>query len=68
MNRIKQAICLASLCALALVLSGCSGIHATPSVSPATFLLPGLGQKESQAPPVQGSDLTPVSSGFLAAH
>ena len=34
--------------ALALAGSGCSGVHAQGSVSPATFLLPGLMRNDAQ--------------------
>lgn len=43
--------------------SGCSGINASGSVSPATFLLPGLGQTEPAAAPVA----EPVSPAVLVA-
>jgi hypothetical protein len=51
---------LAIIPALALLLvTGCSGINASGSVSPATFLLPGLGQ--AQPEPVQPTDPVPAS-------
>jgi len=34
--------------------SGCGGIGASGSVSPATFLLPGIGQNAPQANPQDG--------------
>ncbi|MGH7993859.1 MAG: hypothetical protein ACREDQ_10105 [Limisphaerales bacterium] len=41
---------LAMLTASALFLSGCGGINATGSVSPATFLLPGVMMNTVPAP------------------
>ncbi|RME91740.1 MAG: hypothetical protein D6766_11340 [Verrucomicrobia bacterium] len=35
---------LAMLAAGVLLVTGCGGFTASPSISPATFLLPGLGQ------------------------
>jgi hypothetical protein len=39
----------ATLVALLAVGAGCSGIHASKSISPATFLLPGLLKNEAPA-------------------
>jgi hypothetical protein len=39
--------------------TGCSGINASGSVSPATFLLPGLGQNRPE--PVQPEGSIPAS-------
>ena len=39
----------AALVALLAVGAGCSGIHASKSISPATFLLPGLLKNEVPA-------------------
>jgi len=44
----------ASLVLLVAVGSGCSGIHATKSVSPLDFLLPGLMHNMPAAPVVPG--------------
>jgi hypothetical protein len=41
---------LAMLMASALFLTGCGGINATGSVSPATFLLPGIMMNTMPAP------------------
>jgi hypothetical protein len=43
---------------LLLVTAGCSGIHASHSVSPASFLLPGLLKADPPAPAPDA--LTPV--------
>jgi len=47
----------------ALMGAGCSGINASGSVSPASFLLPGLMQNEPSPPPpanpFPGSDPAP---------
>ena len=42
---------LAIFLALPVLGTGCSGINASGGVSPATFLLPGLGQTEPQGRP-----------------
>lgn len=41
---------LATVAVAGLLASGCSGIHAGQSVSPATFLLPGFGHARPGAP------------------
>ncbi len=49
--------------ALALLATGCSGINATGSVSPATFLLPGFGKvraDEAPAIPVSPPEAVPT--------
>lgn len=38
----KQARLIVAICAVA-VFTGCGGFSASPSVSPATFLMPGFG-------------------------
>jgi len=43
-------LCLAMLTALTLSLTGCGGINAGGSVSPATFLLPGVMMNTVPAP------------------
>ena len=40
----------AALLATVLSSAGCSGIHASKGVSPATFLLPGLMKNDAPAP------------------
>jgi hypothetical protein len=51
MNR-KTTLLAALLPAVVLLGAGCSGINASHSVSPATFLLPGFfGQAQPQAAP-----------------
>jgi hypothetical protein len=40
----------AAIIALLVLGSGCSGIHASKSVSPATFLLPGLMKNDAPIP------------------
>jgi hypothetical protein len=39
------------LATVAVIGMGCGGIGANGSVSPATFLLPGIGQVQPQNPP-----------------
>lgn len=55
-------------CAGALLLSsGCSGINTTHSVSPATFLLPGLMKADPQ--PTEGAEPTlPAATGPRVAQ
>jgi hypothetical protein len=57
-----QAVCLLIVIALS---AGCSGIRASKSISPATFLLPGLLKNE--APGAQDSTL-PAPPGDLLAQ
>jgi hypothetical protein len=48
----KTALRAALLPAVLLLCAGCSGINASHSVSPATFLIPGFfGQAQPQAAP-----------------
>ncbi len=49
------------LTACALFLTGCGGINATGSVSPATFLLPGIMMNTLPAP-VTGEPIHNVAS------
>ncbi|MCX6886098.1 MAG: hypothetical protein NTX27_13765 [Verrucomicrobia bacterium] len=52
------------LFALALVvLTGCSGVNATRSVSPATFLLPGVMKYEAPKPASPDQTLPQIGSG-----
>jgi hypothetical protein len=53
-----------ALVALLSLGAGCSGIHASKSVSPATFLLPGLMKNELPA----AQDSIPASPGKLLAQ
>jgi hypothetical protein len=55
----------ASLLAVVALGAGCSGIHASKSISPATFLLPGL--MKNDAPPAQDS-MPPAPPGELFAQ
>jgi hypothetical protein len=47
-----KTLWLAVVPALALWATGCGGIQASHSVSPASFLLPGLLQKDSKNPEI----------------
>jgi hypothetical protein len=51
-----HSIWLALLALLSVIGAGCSGINASHSVSPATFLLPGLGRVEPANPSQDTSD------------
>lgn len=50
MNKVKRLIPVAGLALAVAVLTGCSGINSTQSVSPASFLLPGLIQNDRTPP------------------
>jgi hypothetical protein len=54
---------LALLAALPPVVTGCGGINASESVSPATFLLPGLLKNDA---PTNAPALTPQISTEIA--
>jgi hypothetical protein len=58
-----KLLCLFLLAALPLVVTGCSGLNAGGSVSPASFLLPGLLKNET---PTNAPALTPPVSTELA--
>jgi hypothetical protein len=51
------------LVVLPLAISGCSGVNATGSVSPASFLLPGLMKNDA---PFNPPTLTPEVSTKIA--
>ena len=53
----------AGLVALALLASGCGGVNATGSVSPATFFLPGL-MKITPARPAPGAPALPEQASM----
>ena len=55
----------AGLLAVVALGAGCSGIHASKSISPATFLLPGL--MKNDAPAAQDS-VPPAPPGELLAQ
>lgn len=46
MNKAKRLIPVAAVLLAAAALTGCSGINTTQSVSPASFILPGLIQND----------------------
>lgn len=52
----KRNVLLAFAAAIAIFGSGCGGLGASGSVSPATFLLPGLGQAAPKAPEASPED------------
>lgn len=49
-----------ALAALVLLNTGCSGINASKSVSPASFFLPGLMQVSPPAGPVVPAGTAPI--------
>jgi hypothetical protein len=55
--------CLALLAALSLAGTGCSGINASQTVSPASFFLPGLMKNDA---PTNAPILTPEISTEIA--
>jgi hypothetical protein len=62
-NRNWKCIQCAALIAVLALSAGCGGLHASKSISPATFLLPGLMKNETPAP--QNSIIPPVPPGEL---
>ncbi len=48
MSKAKRLITIAATTLSAVALTGCSGINASHSVSPASFFLPGLIQHEAK--------------------
>jgi hypothetical protein len=46
MSKAKRLIPIAAMAVATIALTGCSGINASHSVSPASFFLPGLIQHE----------------------
>jgi hypothetical protein len=46
----KRTVRLALLAAVAFIGGGCGGLGASGSISPATFLLPGIGQNTPAKP------------------
>jgi hypothetical protein len=54
-----------ALLALLVLGAGCSGIHASKSVSPATFLIPGLMKNDA---PVPQDSIPATSPGELLAQ
>ena len=55
--------------AIAVAGAGCTGINATHSVSPATFLVPGLMQNTPvTALPVNLARIAPTDPALVTAH
>lgn len=48
----RKLLLIAGALATGLLVSGCGGVNATGSVSPATFLLPGIMYRTPQAKPL----------------
>ena len=63
MNRNWKCIQLVVLVATLALGAGCGGLHASKSISPATFLLPGLMMNET--PAAQDSIISPALPGEL---
>lgn len=63
----KRKILLTLFATAALLGAGCGGLGASGSISPATFLLPGLGHIAPQQVPAQEVVSTPNTSQ-LTAH
>lgn len=49
--KLGRVLCVGLVSAAAVLMTGCGGVNATGSVSPATFLLPGLMHKAPEAKP-----------------
>jgi hypothetical protein len=54
-------------CLAAALFTGCGGINASHSISPASFFLPGLGQTQPEAAPVQAPPASSSQSASLKA-
>jgi len=65
MSKVKRLLASAALLGVAGALTGCSGINASHSVSPASFFLPGLIQHDP--PPAQPAGEAPVEQVALLA-
>jgi hypothetical protein len=57
---VKHILASVALAAALLLGTGCSGINASRSVSPASFFLPGLMQAKPPAEPALPAGTTPV--------
>jgi hypothetical protein len=57
---------IATAVVLVMGATGCSGITASPSISPATFLLPGLGDASPVEEDVPATTKTPRAELALA--
>lgn len=59
----KRNVLAVLLAGVAVLGIGCGGLGASGSISPASFLLPGLGQNDSQkALPMEAGEQVAVSS------
>jgi len=56
------------LSGLLCVATGCSGINASHSVSPASFFLPGLIRAEPDAPPAPAGSPAPAAEPALVVQ
>jgi hypothetical protein len=57
---VKHILACVALAALVLLNTGCSGINASKSVSPASFFLPGLMQAPLPASPAVPAGIAPA--------
>jgi hypothetical protein len=64
--KLNWKVTFALLPLIALLSGGCGGINASQSVSPATFLIPGL--LKATPPPPANEPLPPVPAGSLVAQ
>lgn len=67
MSKVKRLLASAALLGVAAALSGCSGINASHSVSPASFFLPGLIQHEAQPEPQPAGEAPVEQVALLTA-
>jgi hypothetical protein len=58
---VKHILASVALATLVLLNTGCSGINASKSVSPASFFLPGLMQAKPPADPAAPAGIAPAS-------
>ncbi|MCP5521944.1 MAG: hypothetical protein H7A46_10405 [Verrucomicrobiales bacterium] len=62
----RRLLLIATAVVLVMGVTGCSGITASPSISPATFLLPGLGDASPAVEDVPATSETPRAELALA--
>jgi len=64
--KLGRVLCVGLVSAAAVLMTGCGGVNATGTVSPATFLLPGLMRKTPEAKPPGAMPAPQVAEAFVA--
>jgi hypothetical protein len=62
MRRIGKLFCTTAFVGMMALMTGCSGIHASKSVSPLDFILPGLMKNDAPTPPVNNGIAPPATA------